>query len=424
MSKKISIVSIVGKDLKKMKYKKNIILDHFHTFFRSFNVTQAMWLIFLYSRGFSIFEIALFEGVFHVTSLLLEIPTGAVADMFGRKTSRILGVLSYFVYIFIIISANSFGLVALGFAICALSYVFESGAAEAIIYDTLIELEQEDKFMKFMGTKELIFQLSGFAAMLVGGTIALIGYEMNFYVTGGFFLVALIMILSMKEVPIHKKEVLSIKEQVKKQFVISFKTVFQNKRLFLLIIVGALMTAPTTTVFFFYQNYFDLNGVPIYLITIYIGLHSGASAIGGVFASRLEKRFGEKKILYVVPLIISISFWLILIPQITLVPFIILGIMDSLFYIVLVDYMNRMVSSEVRATVLSVFGMMFSVVMIVIFTIVGYVIDTIDFGTGFFVLAVIVSVFYAILLFILRNNHLELQVTDKINTQQKGEEYV
>ena len=390
----------------KMKYKKNIILDHFHTFFRSFNVTQAMWLIFLFNRGFSIFEIALFEGIFHITSLLFEIPTGAVADMFGRKTSRVLGILSYFIYIAIIISANNFGLVALGFIFCSLSYVFESGAAEAIVYDTLIELEEKDSFMKFMGKKEVLFQVSGFLAMLVGGTIALISYEMNFFVTGGFYFIALLMILMMKEVPIHEQEKLSIKEQVKRQFIISFQTVFQNKRLFLLIIVGAMMTAPTTTVFFFYQNYFDGVGVPIYLITIYIGLHSGASAIGGVFASRLEKAFGEKKILYIVPLIISLSFWLILIPEITLIPFIILGVMDSIFYIVLVDYMNRMVSSDVRATVLSVFGMMFSFIMIIIFTLVGYVIDSINFETGFFVLAVIVSVFYAILLFILWNNHL------------------
>lgn len=397
----------------KMKYKKNILLDHFHTFFRSFNVTQAMWLIFLFNRGFSIFEIALFEGIFHVTSLLFEIPTGAIADMFGRKVSRIIGIISFFVYIAIIIGADTFGLVALGFVFCALSYVFESGAAEAIVYDTLIEMEQKDRFMKFMGTKEVVFQVSGFIAMLVGGTIALISYEMNFFVTAGFYFIALVMILMMKEVPNHEQVTLSIKEQIKKQFVVSFKTVFQNKRLFLLILVGAMMTAPTTTVFFFYQNYFDGNGVPIYLITIYIGLHSGASAIGGVFASRLEKAFGERKILYIVPLIISLSFWLILIPQITLVPFIILGVMDSIFYIVLVDYMNRMVSSSVRATVLSVFGMMFSVVMIVIFTAVGLIIDQIGFETGFFVLAVIVTVFYGILLFILQNNHLEHDVLTK-----------
>ena len=391
-----------------------MMLYLFHTFFRRFNVTQAMWLIFLFNRGFNIFEIALFEGIFHVASVLFEIPTGAIADMFGRKTSRVIGVLFYFLYIALIISFDSFGLVALGFIFCSLSYVFESGAAEALVYDTLIELEKENKFMKFMGTKEVIFQVSGFLAMMIGGTIALLGYQMNFYVTGGFFLVALFLILAMKEVPIHNQERLSIKEQVKKQFIVSFKTVFQNKRLFLLIIVGALMTAPITTVFFFYQNYFDSSGVPIYLITIYIGLHSGASAIGGVFASKLEKKFGERKILFFIPLVMSVSFWLMLIPGFALIPFIVLGTMDSIFYIVLVDYMNRMVSSEVRATVLSVFGMMFSIVMIIIFTLVGYIIENIGFEMGFFVLAVIVTVFYAILLFILRNNHLDQDERIKI----------
>ena len=80
--------------------------------------------------------------------------------------------------------------------------------------------------------------------------------------------------------------------------------------------------------------------------------------------------------------------------------------MDSVFYIVLIDYMNKMVASDVRATVLSVFGMMFSVIMIIIFTGVGYVIERIDFASGFLMLAIIVTVFYSILLFILKNNHL------------------
>jgi MFS family permease len=369
-----------------------------------------MWLIFLYARGFSIFEIALFEGIFHVTSLLLEIPTGAIADIFGRKTSRILGVLSYFIYIAILLNFTSFFVVAIGFMFCSLSYVFESGAAEALVYDTLIELEQEDQFMKFMGRKEVIFQVSGFIALLIGGTVSLLGQDMNFYVTGLFFFIAMIIIFTMEEVPIHNAEKLSINEQVKKQFVISFKTVLQNKRLFLLILIGAIMTAPTTTIFFYFQNYFDIQGVPIYLITIFIAAHSLGSVAGGLLADRLDKKYGEVKILYIVPLVISISFWLILIPNFVLVPFIILGVMDSIFYVVLINYINKMIGSDVRATVLSVFGMMFSLVMIVLFTFIGLIIQEFSFESGFLVLAIIVTVFYGLLFVIIHNNHLDEKV--------------
>ena len=389
-----------------MKYKKNILLDYMHTLFRSLNVTQGIWLIYLFNRGFSYFEIALFEGVFHITSLLFEIPTGVIADVLGRKTSRILGILSYFVYIAIILNSQSFGMIALGFVFCGFSYVFESGAAEAIVYDSLIEMNQEDKYMEVNGVKEAIFQISGFVALFVSGAIFDLNGAYNFYLTAFFFVIALIMIVSMREVPVERKEKKTVKEQLYNQFVVSSVTVMKNKRLFLLIIIGALMTAPITTIFFFLQNYFDFNGVPITVITMYIGLHAGASAIGGIFAYKLEKRYGETKILYVIPLLMAISFWLILIDKIILIPFILLGVWDSIFYVVLIDYINKMVSSEERATVLSFFGMSFSVVMIIVFTLIGYIINVVGFGVAFTVLAGIVTLFYLVLVIVVKGNHL------------------
>lgn len=392
-----------------MSYKKNIILDYIHTAFRNFNVTQGIWLIYLAQRGFSIFEIALFEGIFHVTSLLFEIPTGAIADVFGRKASRILGVLSYFIYIAILVNFNNFYVVGIGFVFCSLSYVFESGAGEALVYDSLIKEAQEHTFMKVNGRKEAIFQITSFVALMIGGTIAKVNPDYNFYMTGFFFALALLTIILMKEVPVEHEQKPTILDKLKEQFVISTKTVLKNKRLLLLIVIGALMTAPITTLFFFLQNYFDYQGVDIAYITIYIGLHAGASAIGGIFAHRLEHKFKEKKILYVIPLLMSIMFWLVLIDQIIVIPFILLGVLDSIFYVVLVDYINKMVVSKERATVLSFFGMMFSVVMIIIFTAIGYIIDLYDFNIAFMILAIIVSLFYMILLLVLKGNHLQQQ---------------
>jgi MFS family permease len=369
-----------------------------------------MWLIFLFIRGFSLIEIAWFEGIFHITSLVAEIPTGAIADMFGRKTSRILGILSYFIFIVFILYSTSFVMMAIGFVFCSLSYVFESGAGEALIYDSLIEMKEESTFMKFMGKKEVIFQVSGFIALLIGGTVASYGEEWNFYITAFMFVMALFMIVSMKEVGSHESDRVGMKEQVKRQFLISFQTVFKNKRLFILIIIGAMMTAPTTTIFFYFQNYLYDLGFSYPIITVFIGLHAGASSIGGYFAYKLEKKFGERKLLYIIPLVITLSFWLVTMEQIFLIPFIILGLMDSIFYVILFEYINQMVSSEVRATVLSVFGMMFSLIMIGLFLLAGYIMTAYGFSFGFMVIAIIVSIFYVFSLIVVRGDHLNQDI--------------
>ena len=50
-------------------------------------VTDAVWVVFLISRGFSLWQVGLAEGIFHIVSLLCEIPSGMAADLMGRRRS-------------------------------------------------------------------------------------------------------------------------------------------------------------------------------------------------------------------------------------------------------------------------------------------------------------------------------------------------
>ena len=43
------------------------------------------WVAILAARGYTLVEIGLAETVFHIVSLLFEIPSGVLADVFGRK---------------------------------------------------------------------------------------------------------------------------------------------------------------------------------------------------------------------------------------------------------------------------------------------------------------------------------------------------
>lgn len=382
-------------------YRKNIKLDYIHTFFRNFNLSSGIWMIYLYHQGFNYIEIAIFEVLFHISSLLFEIPTGVVADLFGRKTSRILGILFYLVYIVLLLSSSNIYIISLAFIICGLSYTLESGAGEALVYDSLKEDNNEKNFMKVNGRKEVILQSASFTALMVSGMLFDIHFNLPFLLTGGVFILGLIMILMMKEVEIkHEKK--TIKELLKNQFIISTQIVLKNKRLFFLIIIGALMLAPITTIFFFIQNRLDELSFSFTLITIILALHALAAAMGGLLAQKLEKKYGEKNILFFIPLFIVSCFWLLNIGQFMIIPFIIVGFFDSIFYVVLTDYINKMVSSNMRATVLSFFGMAFSLVMIVIFMLVGIVGELVSLQSAFIVLGVIVTIFYLLLLPVLR----------------------
>lgn len=382
-------------------YRKNIKLDYFHTFFRNFNLSSGIWMIYLFYQGFNYIEIAIFETLFHVSSLTFEIPTGVIADIFGRKVSRMLGIILYLVYIVLLLSSTNVYIISLAFIICGLSYTLESGAGEALIYDSLKEDENEDNFMKVNGRKEVILQSASFTALLVSGRMFEIHYSLPFIFTGAMFVLGLLSILLMKEVEV-KQEKKTIKELLKDQFVISTQVVLKNKRLFFLILIGALMLAPITTIFFFIQNRLDEMQFTFTFITIILAGHAFMAALGGFFAQTLERKYGEKKILNLIPIFIVICFWLLNTGIYMIIPFIIVGFFDSIFYVVLTDYINKMVESKMRATVLSFFGMAFSIVMIVIFMLVGIIGELISLQTAFIALAIIVTIFYILLLPVLK----------------------
>ena len=43
------------------------------------------WVAILAARGFDLVEIGIAETVFHITSIIFELPSGVMADVFGRK---------------------------------------------------------------------------------------------------------------------------------------------------------------------------------------------------------------------------------------------------------------------------------------------------------------------------------------------------
>lgn len=91
----------------KDRLSKNIKLDFIFRFFCNFCITDGIFVLFLTKKGMSLWQIGILEGIFHATSIITEIPSGALADLLGRKkvlmASRLFGIFSSL----IMVSADS-----------------------------------------------------------------------------------------------------------------------------------------------------------------------------------------------------------------------------------------------------------------------------------------------------------------------------
>lgn len=120
--------------------------SYLYSFVLTLNITGAVWVALLAARGYSLWQIGAAEGVFHVVSLLAEVPSGMAADLLGRRRvlalSGVVAALSGLMMAF----EQNFLWVCVAMGLSALAYNLVSGTQEALVYDSLKEANQTDRF--------------------------------------------------------------------------------------------------------------------------------------------------------------------------------------------------------------------------------------------------------------------------------------
>ena len=135
------------------------------------------WVAILAARGYSLPEIGLAETVFHITSLIFEIPSGILADLFGRKNMLIVStVMKIIGNIVMILSGNLF-MVCAALAFFAMSYNFSSGSGDALAYDSLKIAGDEAYYEKYASNQLIIHRFCGGVSTLCAGFALFIGHR-------------------------------------------------------------------------------------------------------------------------------------------------------------------------------------------------------------------------------------------------------
>jgi len=160
-----------------------------------------IWVVFLQRKGLSLSEIGLLEAGAWVLTAAVEIPTGAIADRWGRKTSIALGSLAYSIAMFLILADALSPAFLLGYALWNSSFAFVSGADSALLYDSLKADGRASEAAKQSGRYAAIEQGSQGIAALLGAALATVDITLCFTICGVLGLVATALVLSVKEPP-------------------------------------------------------------------------------------------------------------------------------------------------------------------------------------------------------------------------------
>lgn len=381
-------------------YRRNIGLNYLYTSVSSVNFTHGLWMVYLALRGFSLLELGLLEGIYHVTSLLMEVPTGVVADLWGRKTSRIAGRCTAVSALAIMFFSQSFLLQAIAFIATALGNNLESGAGDALVYDSLVMDSQEDRYMHVAGRQELVYQLTAIVTFAVGGLIALRSYGLLFGLSMVFAVIAAIIAIGFREPPVgHPKRervaggiLKRIGVSMRDQVMESLAIVKSRRRIVFFIAFSELLFCFMTVLFFYLQNYWISLGFTEFHIGIIFSANAIVAGLTAWRAPQIERAIGERGVLTAMPVLVLFCLWGVVVGPSGTLFYILVGFVEGMLITAIGTYLNRLIPSTQRATILSFQSMVFSLFMIILFPLVGLLADKVSIASGFLFMASLATI--------------------------------
>jgi len=348
-----------------------------------FFIIAPFQVLYFNSIGLSATKIGFLIAIFPLTTLIFEIPTGAIADLYGRKFSVLSGYfLEGIVLILIFLFKNYYMLLFLMF-ISAIAYTLTSGSFEAWVVDLVKSKKRNNLIKSYFGKSQSLLNLGLIFSGLLGAfLVAVFDLRIMWLVGGGGFILGGFLLLFGEEK--YQRREIKIKAPIKNLYEQTKKSILYGYRhyvLFFLLsvslilgIVGSLESLISWTPFLKSFNF------PNYSFGYLWSAMGVLGVIAPLISSRLIKNKNERNILIMLAFLTLIYGFIVLFSNHL---YLLLGVI--LFGSFLLDfevpvwrnYFHRFISSNKRATVSSVRSMIFSLGAIIGMPLTGYLVDKI-----------------------------------------------
>ena len=367
--------------------KKQYWISFFHSLIPAYVIERLFWQ----QRGMNVQMVVFAEIIYAMTVTAFEIPSGILADKFGRK--RMLAAYNALsaAELILLLFAHSFWQFAIAIFLAGIGKALSSGSENALLYDSLLNEGIHEKFEKYLGRLSAIDFTGSIIAALSGGVLAnFFRLEFNYVLSIVSVCIAFILTLSLKEPPVLTKPENEISGviQYTKQALSIFK---HNPLVFVYCLTGAVLGACLIYLDEFWQIVLERVGLPV----IFFGMVSAAASIlripGNLFAYKLKEKFRYEHILTCLIAVNIVGYLAIFLARdlMCLAPmmllFLVAGIVDPL----VIGYLHHHAESHIRATVESFSSLGLRMISAGAGMLFGYISSVYSIFAGFLVLGFI-----------------------------------
>ncbi len=309
-------------------------------------------VLFYEENGLGMADVLLLKGIYSVAIVIFEIPSGYFADVWGRKSTMVIGsIMGTVGFIIYSLSGSFMGFLAAELML-GIGQSFISGSDSALLYDSLLLEKCEKDYVKLEGRVISIGNFAETIAAVAGGFLAEISLRTPFIAQIFIAALAIPAALTLLEPAAEHKRKGTIKEILH----IVKSSLFTNKLLKRTIFFSSIIGTSTLTFAWFIQPYLEQLGFSPSRIGLIWAALNLTVAVVTLYAYKVEKALGKTRTIILIALLISGGYMAVgLINSLWALAFMFLFYMiRGIATPVLKDYINQVTTSEVRATVLSV----------------------------------------------------------------------
>ena len=358
--------------------------------------------IFLLDAGLSNLEAFSANAFFTAGMVIFEVPTGIVADTAGRRTSFLLGTItlsvSTLLYVLLWQIEAPFVLWAIVSVLLGLGFTFFSGAVEAWLVDALTATNFTGELEAVFGRGQMVMGAAMLTGSVAGGFIAQrVSLGAPFVLRGAILIVVFLIALRlMHDIGFTPRKGKNLSSELRQLARATVENGWRKPAVKWLMVEGVFVGGVGIYAFYALQPYLlELYGDPeAYQIAgLVAAIVAGAQILGGMAAPRIRRIFPRR------------TSALILTATISVVTLALIGILDSFYAAVGLiviwallsaaslpirqTYINGMIPSTERASILSFDSMMQSLGGVVIQPGLGRAADVWGYGPSYLIGAAI-----------------------------------
>jgi MFS family permease len=359
--------------------------------------------LFLLDAGLSLTEAFVANAAFTAGMVIFEVPTGAVADTAGRRTSFLLGAATLLVttllYLWLWDLHAAVGWWVVVSALIGLGFTFFTGATEAWLVDALDETGHGKGIERVFGRGQSITGAAMLIGTVSGGFLAQINLGVPYLFRSGTLLVVIAAAyFLMHDIGFEPRRTESVGGEVRKVLQASVTYGLRSRPVRLFMLAAPFATGVSIWVFYAFQPYLlELLGDPdaIYVSGIAAAVFSMARIVGGasvgLMSRHVKTRTGVIALEVVVAsvgfvgvglaswLAVPVGFW------VSILLLTVIAVVQAVSTPMQSAYLNAVIPSSQRATVISLNSMTGSLGGVVTQPALGRIADVWSLGIAYVV---------------------------------------